>query len=75
MALQLGHRLSIDLDFLSVQEFDSNVLLEALAGQFDIGNGTTGSNSLAMFVNYKDTCIKTDFLRHNYALLKKLPTT
>ena len=69
LALQLGHRISIDLDFLSTQEFDSNALLETLNVQFDIGNGAMGKNSAAMFANYKNTCIKTDFLCHNYSLL------
>ncbi len=72
LALQLGHRISIDLDFLSVQEFDSNILIEALGTHFDIENGATGKNSAAMFINYKKTSIKTDFLRHNYPLLKPI---
>lgn len=72
LALQLGHRISIDLDFLTVQEFDSNVLIEVLGTYFDIKNGATGKNSAAMFINYKNTSIKADFLRHNYPLLKPI---
>jgi len=41
LALQLGHRISIDLDFLSMQEFDSSILLETLGVYFDIENGAT----------------------------------
>jgi len=72
LALQLGHRISIDLDFLSVQEFDSNVLLETLGTQFDVEHGATGKNSAAMFINYQKASIKTDFLCHNYSLLKPI---
>ena len=72
LALQLGHRISIDLDFLSMQKFDSNSLLEKLDSQFDIENGATGKNSAALFINYKKTSIKTDFLRHRYPLLKPI---
>lgn len=67
LALQLGHRISIDLDFFSLQTFNSNALLEILGAQFDIENGATGKNSAALFINYKNTSIKTDFLRHNYS--------
>jgi len=55
-----------------MQEFDSDVLLETLATQFDIEDGAKGKNSAAMFINYKNTSIKTDFLRHNYPLLKPI---
>lgn len=72
LALQLGHRISIDLDFLSTHEFESDVLLETLGLQFDIENCATGKNSAAMFIKFKETCIKTDFLRHNYSLLKPI---
>ncbi len=72
LALQLGHRISIDLDFLTAQTFDSSLLLETIGLQFDVENGATGKNSASMFVSYKDTCIKTDFLRHNYPLLNPI---
>jgi len=52
-----------------VQEFESDILFETLGTQFDIENGATGKNSAAMFINYKNTNIKADFLRHNYPLL------
>jgi len=70
--LQLGHRISIDLDFLTLQAFDSSTLLESVAAGFDVVNGATGTNSAALFINYKSTGIKIDFLRHNYPLLKPI---
>ena len=57
-----------------MQEFESDRLLETLATQFDIENGATGKNSATMFTNYKETSIKTDFLCHNYPLLKPINT-
>ncbi len=72
LALQLGHRISIDLDFISMQEFDSNAIFENLANDFEIESYAVAQNSAAMFIKYQSATIKTDFLRHHYGLLKPI---
>ncbi len=74
LALQLGHRISIDLDFLTGKEFDSFGLLERLGEFFDIENSSTTINSLSLFIQWQGSSVKTDFIRHNYPRLKPLIT-
>ena len=70
LALQLGHRISIDLDFFTTNEFDSFALFEMLAETFELENSSTGVNSLTLVINRQSISIKTDFIRHNYLQLK-----
>lgn len=72
LALQLGHRISVDLDFLTESEFDSVGLGEGLGGAFEVENSSTSANSLALFIRWQGTSVKTDFIRHNYRRLKPL---
>lgn len=69
LALQLGHRISIDLDFFTDKEFDSNQLLEQLKVDFIITNATTAKNTLNMFIDFQGKSIKVEFLRHHYPLI------
>ena len=65
LALRFGHRLSVDLDFFTTQEFSTENLFEKLhiEGATIIG---MGANSLTV-----DACgVKMDFLRHSYRMLK-----
>jgi len=65
LALRFGHRLSVDLDFFTDQEFAAQELFKELA----IENGTImgqAKNSLSVDVGG----IKLDLLRHGYAWLK-----
>ena len=75
LALQLGHRISIDLDFLTGKEFDSFALFERLSESFDVENSSTARNSLSLFIKQQGSSVKTDFIRHNYPRLKSLLTT
>lgn len=72
LALQMGHRISIDLDFLTDKEFDSWDLFERLAASFEVGDSSLAINSLSLFVKRGDSSVKTDFIRHNYTKLKPL---
>jgi predicted nucleotidyltransferase component of viral defense system len=72
LALQLGHRTSIDLDFLTRQQFDSYAIFENLVDNFEIESYAVARNSAAMFIKYQATIVKTDFLRHNYGLLRPI---
>lgn len=63
LALQLGHRNSIDIDLFTQDEFDNNTLLDMLAGY---------GLSISIKLNVKNTIIgfidgiKVDFIRHNF---------
>ena len=73
LALQLGHRISIDLDFFTEDEFNGLLLCEALSGEFELQDSSTGLNSLSCWINYKQRSkVKIDFVRHNYKRLKPL---
>ena len=70
LALQLGHRISIDLDFFTLEIFDSLELLERLNKDLKISNATTAKNTLSLYIQFNGKNIKTEFLRHDYKLLK-----
>nr|WP_240194687.1 nucleotidyl transferase AbiEii/AbiGii toxin family protein [Desulfobulbus rhabdoformis] len=74
LALHLGHRISIDLDFITEQPFDSFALFETLGESFDIENSSTATNSLALFIKWQSLSVKVDCMRHNYPRLKPWKT-
>jgi predicted nucleotidyltransferase component of viral defense system len=69
LALQLGHRVSIDLDFFSLNSFDEIFLLEKLREKYSAVNILLQKkNSLNIFINN----IRTDFISHQYPLCKPI---
>jgi predicted nucleotidyltransferase component of viral defense system len=68
LALQKGHRLSIDLDFFTREDLETSMIFE-VAGEIDpefkvdqdIGNA----------LSLQLSSVKVDFLRHNYPFLKE----
>jgi len=63
IALHLGHRMSIDLDLFTFGNFDPNVLLEQLSGNFStIGTEVISPNTLLVKIER----IKTDFIKYKY---------
>jgi predicted nucleotidyltransferase component of viral defense system len=69
LSLQLGHRISVDLDFFTNGAFDSNDLFEQLRSSYEVHSCSQSVNSLTVFVNVQGVDVKVDFLRHNYPLL------
>lgn len=65
LALQLGHRNSIDIDLFTLREFDDGDIIELINKQSDISEIFRRRNTVICLVNN----IKTDFIRHNYELL------
>lgn len=65
LALQLGHRNSIDIDLFTNQEYDTNSLLTILRKDFNVEVIFTAPNTLLTFVDK----VKTDFITHNYPLV------
>ncbi|CAN5542301.1 nucleotidyl transferase AbiEii/AbiGii toxin family protein [soil metagenome] len=69
LALHLGHRISVDLDFFSERPFDETKLLTKLRSLLSPVNILTQSeNSLNLFIRE----IRTDFLSHQYKKCKPI---
>jgi Nucleotidyl transferase AbiEii toxin, Type IV TA system len=66
LALKLGHRNSIDIDLFTQNEFDDNELLENLLEKFKLELVYNRKNTIICSINN----VKTDFIRHNYTLIK-----
>ncbi len=66
LALQLGHRNSIDIDLFTLNKFDEGSIIDLIGKQYNVNEIFRRSSTLICLVNN----IKTDFIRHNYSLLK-----
>jgi predicted nucleotidyltransferase component of viral defense system len=64
LALRFGHRMSVDLDFFTLHEFDSEVFRESL--EID---AVTVSSQAANSVTLDVGGVKVDLLRHAYRML------
>ncbi len=65
LALQLGHRMSIDLDLFTMQPFNSTTLLETLSTKFEISIELEEPNMLITNIEG----IKVDFVKMGYPIL------
>ena len=68
LALQIDHRLSIDLDFFSIQPFDNQQMESYLSVQYGFSTDYVATNTLKGFVQN----VKVDFLTHAYPLVRPL---
>lgn len=68
LALQLGHRFSIDLDLFIDKSFDTQQLLTHLSTKYNFKVSTVFSNTLLGFI--EET--KVDFVAHQYPLVHPL---
>ncbi len=68
LALQIGHRKSIDLDLFSLICFDANYLMEYLEQNFNFKTDYTAPNTLKGSIDN----IKIDFISHKYLLVKPI---
>lgn len=65
LALQLGHRVSVDIDLFTPQVFDKNELVEMLISEFDVSIESEGTNMIISYING----IKVDFVKMSYPIL------
>jgi Nucleotidyl transferase AbiEii toxin, Type IV TA system len=65
LALRFGHRMSVDLDFFTLEPFDSNLLVKELAGTYSLKEATFHDGGLS--VSLQD--VKVDFVTYRYPLL------
>ncbi len=68
LALQIGHRLSIDLDLFSDKPFDTDKLELHLVNDFDFSTDYLASNTIKGFIGE----VKVDLITHAYSLVKPL---
>lgn len=67
LALQIGHRRSIDLDLFTQNDFDTNYLLEYLEQNFEFKLDYSSVNTLKGSIDN----VKIDLITHKYPLVKK----
>lgn len=68
LALQFGHRVSVDLDFFSIKSFNQERLKEILIKEFDAHIFAIDNNAIRGSIN----TVKFDFIAHQYPLLKPI---
>lgn len=66
LALQLGHRNSIDIDLFTTNKFDDTGVIDLISQKFSLNEIFRRSSTIICLLNN----IKTDFIRHNYPLLQ-----
>ncbi|MEO8711284.1 MAG: nucleotidyl transferase AbiEii/AbiGii toxin family protein, partial [Parafilimonas sp.] len=65
MALQLGHRNSIDIDLFTQDDLNSKSLGSLLKSKFQVRLDYEGNNTLLSVINN----IKVDFIKHPYSFV------
>lgn len=65
LSLQIGHRISIDIDFFTQNEFDTRELLEYLEQTYTFQLQYIHKNTLKGIING----VFVDLIRHNYRLI------
>lgn len=73
MALQLGHRISIDIDLFTEKAFDSKQIIAGLTQKFKLLNITEYPDTLNLNIEYpanSEYFIKTDIIKYAYPLIK-----
>jgi hypothetical protein len=66
LALQLGHRVSIDLDLFTAEPFDGQALTELLTAHFEeVLLESEGTSMLVTYINQ----VKVDFVKMGYPIL------
>lgn len=65
LALQLGHRNSIDIDLFTQNEFDTQLLIDTISQDFKLTPTVRFKNGLMGIING----VKSDFIRHNYPFI------
>ena len=68
LAMQIGHRLSIDLNLFTQNDFDSNLLLEYLEESFGFKLNFSSKNTLKGSISN----VNIDLITHKYPLVKNL---
>lgn len=68
LALQIGHRISIDLDFFSSHPFDESRLVDVLVNEFNTQINRLDKHTVLAKIDG----IKVDFITHQYPFIENL---
>ncbi len=68
LALQIGHRFSIDLDLFTLLPFDTQQLVTHLENNYDFQLQSVAPNTVLGLIEG----VKVDFIKHAYSLVEKL---
>jgi hypothetical protein len=71
LALQFGHRVSVDLDLFSLHPFDSEFYLDYLVKKYQFASDFSALNTLKGSIGN----VKVDFISHSYNLLMPIVET
>ena len=72
LALQLGHRISIDIDLFTQKDFNTKTLSKKLNKQFKITDLKDDTNTLScniIFPEKSENIIKIDLIKYSYPLI------
>lgn len=75
LALQLGHRISVDLDLFTQKDFDTKKMFDKLNRLFEIRDLTEETNTLnfnIVFPDKSENIIKIDLIKYSYPLIKPI---
>ncbi len=75
LALQIGHRISVDIDLFTNNDFDSELLLPKLSKQFTVMNIAVKQNSLSLDIASDDSgseATEVDLIKYSYPLINPL---
>src|SRR6266513_2083225 len=64
LAIKFGHRLSIDLDLFSIEDFNKEEVLSALLKHFPETQYLQDSNPIGIFCTINN--VKVDIVKHHY---------
>lgn len=74
LALQLGHRISIDLDLFSEYDFDTKQIITTLSKKYKLNVIMEFDNSIIQKIEYptnSGSFIKVDIIKYPYTLIKQ----
>ena len=75
LALQLEHRISVDLDLFTQKDFDTKKMFAKLNRLFEIRDLTEETNTLnfnIVFPDKSENVIKIDLIKYSYPLIKPI---
>jgi predicted nucleotidyltransferase component of viral defense system len=75
LALQLGHRISVDLDLFTQNDFDAKKMFNELNKIFEIQDLTEETNTLnfnIVFPEKTENLIKVDLIKYSYPLINAI---
>jgi hypothetical protein len=72
LALQTGHRFSVDLDLFTIYDFNAEKLASDLSRRFDVESAAYSGNTLnlSIAVGASGAAVEVDLLKFSYPLLK-----